>query len=435
MKKLFFEILLLSTILIHPQDNEWKLFNTSNSPLPTNNINCLNVDRFNNVWVGTDSGLTKISNGQWTNYNQQNSDIPVKGVYVIQPDKNGVIWLNGQDELTHKGLISFNGDEWEEYNTSNSPIPSNIIRSIAIDSLNNKWLLPVDGTTTYLTIFDGNSNWASYPGYYYYAHYGEEVASDSANNIWTATEWFLAKFDGANYSFIYTSGPSLGYYITDVKIDKTGNIWIAGGLAGWGGLSRFDGSNFAFYHNILAVSLEVDHDNNLWIGTFSILPGIHGELIKYNGISWTHYTTENSPLPANSQVNSIKIDKLGNVWLALYSVFGDSLSGGLVQFREGGIITSAYNEKISPSEFSLEQNYPNPFNPTTSIQYAVISRQFVSLKVYDVLGNEVATLVNKEMQVGSYEAEFDGSELTSGVYFYKLQAGNFIKTKKMILIK
>ncbi len=93
MKKLVFEILLLGAILIHPQSDEWKVFNTSNSPLPTNNIICLNVDKFNNIWVGTDSGLTKISDGQWTNYNQQNSDIPVKGVYVIQSDKNGIIWF------------------------------------------------------------------------------------------------------------------------------------------------------------------------------------------------------------------------------------------------------------------------------------------------------------------------------------------------------
>jgi len=88
-----------------------------------------------------------------------------------------------------------------------------------------------------------------------------------------------------------------------------------------------------------------------------------------------------------------------------------------------------------PSEYRLGQNYPNPFNPTTSIQYAISSRQFVTLKVYDVLGNEVAILVNEEKQVGSYEIEFDGSVLTSGIYFYKLQTGDFVETKKMVLMK
>jgi len=94
-------------------------------------------------------------------------------------------------------------------------------------------------------------------------------------------------------------------------------------------------------------------------------------------------------------------------------------------------------------KFSLEHNYPNPFNPSTTIRYSIPKvitsgakqSQIVTLKVYDVLGNEVATLVNEEKPAGSYEVEFDAKDLSSGIYFYKLQAGNFIETKKMILMK
>jgi photosystem II stability/assembly factor-like uncharacterized protein len=85
--------------------------------------------------------------------------------------------------------------------------------------------------------------------------------------------------------------------------------------------------------------------------------------------------------------------------------------------------------------FNLSQNYPNPFNPSTSLQYAIGSRQFVTLKVFDLLGREVATLVNEEKPAGEYEVEFDGSDITSGIYFYQLIAGEFTETKKMILIK
>ena len=92
-------------------------------------------------------------------------------------------------------------------------------------------------------------------------------------------------------------------------------------------------------------------------------------------------------------------------------------------------------DNSQPEAFYLSQNYPNPFNPSTSIQYAVGSRQFVSLKVYDVLGNEVATLVNEEKPAGNYEIEFDATGLSSGVYFYKLNAGRFIETKKLILLR
>ena len=81
------------------------------------------------------------------------------------------------------------------------------------------------------------------------------------------------------------------------------------------------------------------------------------------------------------------------------------------------------------------QNYPNPFNPTTTIQYVISSEQFVSLKIYDILGKEVATLVNSRKAIGNYKVNFNASNLTSGVYFYRIQAGNFTETKKFILLK
>lgn len=102
---------------------------------------------------------------------------------------------------------------------------------------------------------------------------------------------------------------------------------------------------------------------------------------------------------------------------------------------------SVEEEKTIPLAFSLEQNYPNPFNPTAKIQYSIGDRQFVSLKVYDILGNEIATLVNEEKSVGTYEVVFNAvgasmrTALTSGIYFYQLQAGDFFQTKKMILMK
>jgi len=98
-------------------------------------------------------------------------------------------------------------------------------------------------------------------------------------------------------------------------------------------------------------------------------------------------------------------------------------------------ITSVDKIDISPSAFSLRQNYPNPFNISTVISFLLLKQSFISLKVYDVLGNEVAALVNEEKPAGEYEVEFSGNNLTSGIYFYQLNAGSFIETKKMILLK
>ena len=88
-----------------------------------------------------------------------------------------------------------------------------------------------------------------------------------------------------------------------------------------------------------------------------------------------------------------------------------------------------------PNHYSLNQNYPNPFNPSTTINYSIPELSFVTLKIYNVLGSEVATLVNEEKPIGNYKVKFDATVLPSGIYFYKLQAGNFVETKKMILLK
>ena len=103
-----------------------------------------------------------------------------------------------------------------------------------------------------------------------------------------------------------------------------------------------------------------------------------------------------------------------------------------------GIVTSAGEENnVSsiPETFSLSQNYPNPFNPTTKLEFGISNLEFVSLKVYDALGKEVKTLVNEIKPAGRYKVEFDGSSLSSGVYYYKIEAGSFVQTKRMVLLK
>jgi len=118
------------------------------------------------------------------------------------------------------------------------------------------------------------------------------------------------------------------------------------------------------------------------------------------------------------------------------------------------VVADVRDNDFNLQGFYLSQNYPNPFNPSTKIRYTISTApqsppnlsqeeasvgtsfmKFVTLKVYDVLGNEIATLVNEEKPAGEYEAEFDGTNLPSGIYFYQLKAGRFIETKKMVLIR
>ncbi len=104
-------------------------------------------------------------------------------------------------------------------------------------------------------------------------------------------------------------------------------------------------------------------------------------------------------------------------------IYGDTLLG----------LSNVSNE--IPKYYELSQNYPNPFNPGTNIGFRIAEFGFVRIIVYDALGKEVQTLVNQELSAGTYEIEFDGSELPSGVYYYKLEAGGFTGTKRMVLIK
>ncbi len=136
------------------------------------------------------------------------------------------------------------------------------------------------------------------------------------------------------------------------------------------------------------------------------------------------------------------------IYTSVYSFKDESLSPGKYLYRlkqidfDGSFEYSNTAEVsfMNPSSFSLEQNYPNPFNPTTSISFTVGNAYYESpvqvlLRIYDVLGNEIVTLVNEEKSAGTYEIEFDASSLPSGVYFYKIQSGSFTNTKKMLLLK
>jgi hypothetical protein len=106
-----------------------------------------------------------------------------------------------------------------------------------------------------------------------------------------------------------------------------------------------------------------------------------------------------------------------------YKITSSYITTGIEQF-EGEVST-----------YSLSNNYPNPFNPSTKISYTIPQRSNVSLKVFNLLGSEVASLVNEEKSAGVYQIEFNAANLSSGIYFYKLQADTFVETKKMILLK
>ena len=150
-----------------------------------------------------------------------------------------------------------------------------------------------------------------------------------------------------------------------------------------------------------------------------------------------------SIMPLNSLDQTFAGKKAGGKWALKITDLNNGNTGFLYGWGlQIKTVTGIKDSKSSPKNFQLSQNYPNPFNPSTKIKYSIPNSPLpfgkglgVRLEVYDILGRQVATLVNEKQQPGNYQVTFDGSKLSTGIYFYKLTAGNFIKTKKMILLK
>jgi hypothetical protein len=143
-----------------------------------------------------------------------------------------------------------------------------------------------------------------------------------------------------------------------------------------------------------------------------------------------------------SLTEDISLDFSVSTYIGYSVAFERTLKGCVINgIVYGDTTLTGIDDEENPiaSEFTLEQNYPNPFNPTTNIGFRIADFGFVTLKVYDVLGNEIATLVSEEKPAGKYEVEFSPETIikqpASGIYFYQLKSGNFVETKKMILLK
>jgi hypothetical protein len=140
-----------------------------------------------------------------------------------------------------------------------------------------------------------------------------------------------------------------------------------------------------------------------------------------NGVASVQY-----PLGWEDQYNSISVSFTGDV--------NYSPKSGIGKFTIT-VVGVEKNQMDIPTKFDLLQNYPNPFNPTTTINYQLPQDGFVTIKVFDILGKEVATLVDENKQAGYYSANFDAGKLTSGIYFYTIRVNNYIESKKMMLLK
>lgn len=136
-----------------------------------------------------------------------------------------------------------------------------------------------------------------------------------------------------------------------------------------------------------------------------------------------------------SNANNILVSTVGEAFIGKSSNTVNQNQMGFWYVYQQSTITDVEDEETSPTVFKLEQNYPNPFNPSTKISYSLKTEGRVSLKIYNTLGEEVIKLVDEIKPAGIYEAGFNASELPSGIYIYRMQSGEYVSSKKMLLIK
>jgi hypothetical protein len=214
-----------------------------------------------------------------------------------------------------------------------------------------------------------------------------------------------------------------------------------------GGVFQYGGLEFAVHDGLLfsggfGISRSSDHGVS-WMsaqegyGTFEVscFAEAGGSLFAGTWTSGVYVSTDDGVrwIPVNEGLNVRTVTSLA---VSGTNLFAGTFSNGVWRRPLSEFVTSVGRISADmPARFTLEQNYPNPFNPTTTIRYALPQRASVSLIVYNTLGQQVATLVNDNQDVGYHEVRFNGSNLSSGVYFYRLQAGAFVEAKKFVLVR
>jgi len=225
-------------------------------------------------------------------------------------------------------------------------------------------------------------------------------------NPTVATQMWFCIYEGATQVGIYNLVHSV-----DVSPQGIGEGWYTSGPM------EYDLIPGMFYLIYASFEEITGYWNENPVAPYPV-PATFGELTA--GAGWNYAPTANFPPDATQDV-------LATAFAEPVAYYQTIVTDDITGIEE---ITSGI-----PSEFSLFNNYPNPFNPATTINFVIPEVSFVEIKVYDVLGSEVATILNESKEAGYHHVQFDATNLQSGIYFYQLQAGSFAETKKMILLK
>jgi len=405
------------------------------NPLPQgnslNSLQCVSFSDVNNgVAVGDGGTILKTTNGgkYW-------SDISIGGknsfygVSFSDPLNGSVVGLfnNGRYEQSQNLRTTNGGITWSQQSGGGIQIP---LYSVCFTDANNGTIVTSAGYGPYgygiiLRTTNGGISWQQLSGSFNYL--------------------FAVSFSDIN------NGAAVGYQGTILRTTNGGSSWFSQSS---GTMHSLHGISLTDYNNATAVGdsgtiLRTTNGGTAWD---SQLSGTAVSLLSVFFSDANNGTAVGGYLGYNSVSLILRTSDGGNTWLkqsnpstsSLRSVWFTDANNGtavgdygtLLRTTNGGVTFIGKDNNITnPNEFILSQNYPNPFNPNTTINYSLPKQSNVKIKVYNILGKEILTLVNENKPQGNYSVEFNANNLSSGVYFYILSTGQFTQVKKMILIK
>jgi streptogramin lyase len=337
--------------------------------------------------------------------------------------------LDGSDGLwlavVGRGLLHWDRSAWVEYDRTNSGLQTDSPSCVAVSPTGLVWVGSIEiGPPGGVYRFDGSA-WT----HWNLATAGlggvNDLELDRDGRPWVGTSTGPGYFDGTAW-VRFGWGP-----VNDTPAllkDAAGNMWVgtvAYGLGKWDGVSWtvYTTANSGLPSNYIT-SLAQAADGALWIGTCS------GGIVRFDGATWTAFTTKNSGIAADYCIEKVFLDRLGNTWVG---------SEGVSVYRQGGVETGI-DPLRAPARTRLLANVPNPFNPSTTIRYELARPQMARLAVHDVRGRLLRSLHNGVLGAGEHVAQWDGRDfagraMASGVYVVRLVTDDGGLSRKIVLVR
>jgi photosystem II stability/assembly factor-like uncharacterized protein len=420
MKSKLFTICLFGCLIFNSVQAQWV---SQNSGVVTSLFGVSFTDILNGIAVG-DSGLvlkTNTGGNSWSIVRAvSGTNNSLLGVTMVNGSTGFAVGVAGTILSTSNG-----GTNWASQNSGTT----NNLNSVFFINTNTGWAAGLGGTL--IKTINGGNSWfsssAALPDDFYCVNFIDANTgfATGANNA-LGTVYFTSN-GGANWTV--QSNPTPNGDIILCLAHTTGSTLVGGTQFGGFIITTDFGNNWSDISDP-----DPSHGD---VNSMSFGDANHGAAVGSVGTSGAEaWNTVNGGNTWNEQVVTQALGNIFAVSMANINIgWAVGVVGEILKTTDGGAIGIKKISNTVPVNFTLSQNFPNPFNPTTNIKFDIAKTSDVGITVYDILGKEVEVIVNQNLKPGSYETNWNASKYSSGVYFYRLSAGSFVQTKKMILTK